>query len=143
VGELERLGRVHIVGTDIDRGSLESARRAEFPEAAFADTPPDIRRAYFTSTPPFALRREVRELVRFEQRDLLRQPAPGAAQHLVVCRNVVIYFDRVTQEELFARFHEALAPGGYLMLGKVETLLGPARSRFAPVEPRERIFRRP
>ncbi len=142
-GELQRLSRVQILGTDIDRASLEQARRAEFPEAAFADTPPDIRAAYFTPAPPFTLRRDVHDLVRFEQRDLLRREPPSGAQHLIVCRNVVIYFDRDTQEQLFSRFHDALGPGGYLMLGKVETLLGPVRSRFAPVEPRERIFRRP
>jgi chemotaxis protein methyltransferase CheR len=43
---------------------------------------------------------------------------------------------------LFQKFYEALAPGGFLVLGKVETLFGPARSRFQGVEPRERIFRR-
>ena len=49
---------------------------------------------------------------------------------------------RATQESLFQRFHDALVPGGFLVLGKVETLLGPSRSLFAAVEPRERIFRR-
>jgi chemotaxis methyl-accepting protein methylase len=67
--------------------------------------------------------------------------APGGFQ-LVSCRNVLIYFDRETQERLLMRFHEALAPGGYLVLGKVETLLGPVRSRFASIDARERIFRR-
>ena len=60
----------------------------------------------------------------------------------ITCRNVLIYFDRATQEHLFQRFHDALAPGGFLILGKVETLLGPTRSLFAAVDPRERIFRR-
>ena len=58
------------------------------------------------------------------------------------CRNVLIYFDRETQEQLFRRFHDALVPGGYLVLGKVETLLGPTRSLFDPVDARERIFQR-
>ena len=44
-------------------------------------------------------------------------------------------------EEL-PRFHDALVPGGFLVLGKVETLLGPTRSLFSAVDPRERIFRR-
>ena len=79
--------------------------------------------------------------MRFERRDLLRE-APPAGLHLITCRNVIIYFDRLTQEALFQRFHEALAPGGFLVLGKVETLLGPARSRFNAVDPRERIFQR-
>ena len=48
-----------------------------------------------------------------------------------------------TQARLFEQFHAALAPGGYLVLGKVETLLGRSREMFAPVDARERIFRRP
>jgi chemotaxis methyl-accepting protein methylase len=62
---------------------------------------------------------------------------------LIVCRNVIIYFDRESQERLFERFVDALAPGGYLVLGKVETLLGSARTALASVDPRSRIFRRP
>ena len=56
---------------------------------------------------------------------------------------MVIYFDRATQERLFEVFTDALAPGGYLVLGKVETLLGPARDRLQLLDPRERIYRRP
>jgi chemotaxis methyl-accepting protein methylase len=56
---------------------------------------------------------------------------------------VVIYFDRVIQERLFATFAEALVPGGLLVLGKVETLFGPARDRLILEDPRQRIYRRP
>jgi chemotaxis methyl-accepting protein methylase len=81
-------------------------------------------------------------MVRFARNDLLKDAAPTAACHLLTCRNVLIYFDRDTQERLFDAFYRALAPGGFLVLGKVETLLGVSRSRFAPVDSRERIFRR-
>ena len=83
-----------------------------------------------------------RRLVRFEQRDLLREPPPAGPFHLVLCRNVLIYFDRASQERLFAAFRSALVPGGYLVLGKVETLLGDARLAYATVDARERVFRR-
>jgi chemotaxis methyl-accepting protein methylase len=85
----------------------------------------------------------VRASVRFQRVDLLDQwpPQPGG-YHLIACRNVLIYFDRDTQERLLARFHDALAPTGFLVLGKVETLLGSVRSQFAAVDARERIFRR-
>ena len=142
LGETSRLSRVHIVGSDIDRASLDRAERAAFDDAAFADTPPELRAAYFSSTPPFTLVPDVRALVAFETRDLLREASPPGGMDLITCRNVLIYFDRATQESLFDKFHRALRPGGYLVLGKVETLLGEARSRFAPVDARERIFRR-
>jgi chemotaxis methyl-accepting protein methylase len=140
-GETADASRVQVLASDIDRASLEAARRGQFAEAAFADTPDDIRRRYFSLRPPFEVVPEVRPLVSFERRDLIVDPSPGGMQ-FITCRNVLIYFDRATQEHLFQRFHDALAPGGFLILGKVETLLGPSRSLFAAVDPRERIFRR-
>jgi len=143
VGELDRLSRVHILGTDIDRDSLSAAARGVYGESAFADTPPELRERYFTPGPAASVVPELRAMVAFERRDLLREMPPEGPWHLIACRNVVIYFDRESQEDLFVRFHDALAPGGVLFLGKVETLLGPVRSLVAPVVQRDRIFRRP
>jgi len=142
-GMLAQLGRVDVLGTDIDRQSLAAAERGEFAEGDFADTPDDLRTRYFAPEAPFTVVRAIREMVRFARRDLLTDPWPANGSFdLIVCRNVMIYFDRESQERLFDRFHEALAPDGFLVLGKVETLLGRARSRFLPVDARERIFRR-
>lgn len=142
-GALSRLSRVDILGTDIDRRSLADAERAAFEERDFSETPPEWRARYFAPVAPFTVDPAVRRLVRFQHHDLLRDPAPGPAYDLIVCRNAIIYFDRVSQERLFDEFYDALTPGGFLVLGKVETLFGRARQRFAPVNSRERIFRRP
>jgi chemotaxis methyl-accepting protein methylase len=143
-GMLAQLGRVDILGTDIDRQVLAAAERGEFEEGDFADTPPDLRSRYFNPEAPFAVAPAVRRMVHFERRDLLASPPPtsGGPFDLIVCRNVLIYFDRETQERLFDAFHAALVPNGFLVLGKVETLLGQARARFAAVDARERIFRK-
>jgi len=141
-GETARLGRVRVLGTDIDRASLAAAQAGSYGESAFVDTPPAMRARYFSPGYPAAVSDELRAMVRFERRDLLLEPPPPGPHHLIVCRNVLIYFDRDSQERLFAQFREALAPGGFLMLGKVETLLGDSRRGFAAVSPRERIFRR-
>lgn len=134
--------RVSILGTDIDKASLAAAERGAFADASFADTPPALRQRYFSTAIPSVVAPEVRRLVRFERRDLLAEAPPFPSAHLILCRNVVIYFDRPTQERLFERFADTLLPNAFLVLGKVETLLGVARGRFAPVEGRERIFRR-
>ena len=141
-GELDRLDRVRILGTDIDRASLVAAERGTFGETAFADTPAALRARYFGAGAPASVAPELRRLVRFGRHDLLREAAPAGPWHLIVCRNVLIYFDRDSQEVLLDGFAGALAPGGVLFLGKVETLLGPVRSRFTAVDQRERIFRR-
>ncbi len=134
--------RVRILGTDIDKRSLDSARAARFDEDAFADTPKEYRDRYFTAGYPASVLPEIKALVALERRDLLLESAPPGGFHVIVCRNVLIYFDRGTQEMLFQRFHDALLPGGMLVLGKVETLLGGIRNKFAAVEARERIYRK-
>ena len=142
-GQLDQIGRVDVVGTDIDRASLAAAERGQYSESAFEEMPAELRERYFSARAPFTIAPAVRRTVRFERRDLLDQfPKSDGGFDLISCRNVLIYFDRDTQERLLARFHEALVPGGFLVLGKVETLLGTVRSRFAAVDARERIFRR-
>jgi chemotaxis methyl-accepting protein methylase len=146
-GEVHRISRVTVIGSDIDRGSLAAAERAVYPPTAFSDTPDDLADAFFprqgngTSEMRSAIP-QIRSMVRFERRDLLREQPPIGPFDLIACRNVIIYFDRPAQEELFAKFHYALAPDGYLLLGRVETLLGRPRSWFVPIDLRERIFRR-
>ncbi len=126
-----------IDATDVDRLSLERTRQAKYPDAAFTEMPANLRRRYFRDGQPLPM---VRELVRVLAHDLTREPPPHPPYDLIVCRNVVIYFERKAQERLFRVFVDALAPGGVLLLGKVETLFGPARERLTLVDPRERIY---
>lgn len=141
-GRAGEAGRLQVTGTDIDRRSLEAARTAEYPDLSLTETPPPVRDRWFDPGPPWTLHPEARQGVRFEHRDLI-SGEPLREQHLIFCRNVVIYFDREIQERLFRRFYDALVPGGFLVMGKVETLIGEARLLFRPVNNRERIFRRP
>lgn len=142
LGDESRLSRLHVIASDIDRGSLDRARRAEYPEAAFGDTPDELRRRYFSPGAPATVVPEVRALVTFERRDLLNEPALRGPLQMIACRNVVIYFDAASQQALYRRFHDALQPGGFLVLGTVETLLGDARRLFEAIDHRHRIFRR-
>lgn len=138
-----RLESVRIVGSDVDRDALSAASRGRYTEAAFVETAPAVREKYFPlDHGMYTVAPEIRSLVAFERRDLLDGGGPGGRMHLIVCRNVIIYFTRDTQERLFERFHDLLLPGAFLVLGKVETLLGKSREMFAPVSSRERIFRR-
>jgi chemotaxis methyl-accepting protein methylase len=141
-GRAHEAGRIQITGTDIDRRSLDAARKGEYPELSMAETPPAVLQRWFTGGPPWAVRPEARQGVRFDRLDLI-SGEPLKEQDLIFCRNVVIYFDRDIQERLFKRFYDSLAPGGFLVMGKVETLIGEARLLFRPVNNRERIFRRP
>jgi chemotaxis methyl-accepting protein methylase len=129
-----------IDATDVDRLSLERTRQAEYPDSAFTEMPADLKRRYFSNGQPVP---RIRGLVQVLAHDLMREPPPRPPYDLIVCRNVVIYFERQAQERLFQVFVDALAPGGLLLLGKVETLFGPARERLTLVDPRERIYTKP
>lgn len=131
------LPRSFIDATDIDRLSLERTRQAQYPETAFPEMPVHLKRRYFLDGRPVA---RIGEVVRVLHHDLTREPPPRPVYDLIACRNVAIYLEREAQERLFGTFATALAPGGVLLLGKVETLFGPARERLTLVDPRERIY---
>jgi chemotaxis protein methyltransferase CheR len=143
-GRSHRLDRVTIDATDIDRGSLERARSARYGLEALSEMPGDLAETYFEAVGhERRVVERVRRRVLVTHRDLSAQAPLRCGYHLILCRNVVIYFDRPMQERLFTTFADALAPGGYLILGKVETLFGPARDGLVLVDPRERVYRRP
>ena len=141
-GMLAQIERLSILGTDVDTSGLSAADRAEYAEKDLNETPAPLRERYFTSEPPFIPAPGVRRLVRFARHDLLGPDYPPAIQDVIICRNVLIYFDRPSQERVLEQFSRSLVLGGYLILGKVETLLGASRGRFVPVAQRERIFRK-
>ncbi|MEO8199102.1 MAG: protein-glutamate O-methyltransferase CheR [Gemmatimonadota bacterium] len=141
----EWMQRLAIDATDIDRVCLERAKAGVYPQSAFTETPPDLLSAY---TEPAGddrrkVRDEVRRVVQVNRLDLTNDAPRHSAYSMIVCRNVLIYFDRPMQERLFAIFATTLRPGGILVLGKVETILGPTRDRLDLVDARERIYRRP
>lgn len=138
------LQRAAVDATDVDRISLERARAARYRADGLTETPAELVRAYLEPEgPEYRVTERVRRRVFVRRLDLSREPPPRTDYHLIFCRNVVIYFDRPMQERLFQCFASALVPGGYLILGKVETLFGPARDRLTLVDPRERVYRRP
>lgn len=137
--------RARIIASDIDAASLTAAQAGVYTDDSFSEMPPRVRERWFARAAEaghWTAGPELRSLIRFERRDLLLEPAPAVPLHLITCRNVIIYFDRESQESLMQRFHDALEPGGYLVLGKVETLLGPSRTLFDAVDSRQRIYRR-
>ena len=141
-GRLDDVSLVDIQATDIDAPALEKAKIAAYPELALVETPAGAKARWFEpGGPPYRLKSEIKRMVRFTQGDLIRDPAPEDLD-LVFCRNVFIYFERELQEELLTRFVDALRPRGWLVLGKVETLLGPVARRLEVVRSRERVYRK-
>src|SRR5574340_1264788 len=88
----------------------------------------------------FQVRPEVRNLVDFGRANLVEGKLPAGPFHVVFCRNVMIYFDKPTQERVVNRLAGCIEPGGYLFIGHSESLTG-IRHPFTYVQPA--IYRRP
>ncbi len=141
-GKPERLGRVTVDATDIDRQCLQRAKAGRYRREALAEIPGDLAERYFEHEgDECRVIERVRRRVFVQALDLNSEVPLRRDYRLILCRNVVIYFERPTQERVFTAFADSLAPGGLLVLGKVETLFGPPRERFTLLDPRERIYR--
>lgn len=142
-GRSNELARLLVDATDIDPVCLERAKAACYRPEHLSEMPGELVRRYLDPVPPdLRVAARVRERVAVRRLDLSTGRALRRDYHLIVCRNVLIYFERPVQERLFQLFVDSLAPGGHLVLGKVEGLVGPARDRLLLVDPRERVYRR-
>src|SRR5262245_45216728 len=133
--------QIKIYGTDIDEDALSVARHALYRVDQLKDVPDELLQRYFTRDGQlWRLRRDIRRWCIFGSHNLTQAP-PLSHVDLLICRNVLIYFGSALQERILARFHYAVRDGGYLFLGRSESLL--ARSRiFAPLHLKWRIFQR-
>ncbi|MFW9902930.1 MAG: CheR family methyltransferase [Candidatus Thorarchaeota archaeon] len=137
------LDRLYILATDLRQEFLEQAQAGVYSHKLLVEINPDKIQTYFKPITPelFQLSNNIREKVIFKKHDL-REPPPSRNFDLILCRNVLIYFSRKQAETLFQRFHTALKPNGYLVLGKCELVPIPVRHLFKVVDSRTRVYQR-
>jgi chemotaxis protein methyltransferase CheR len=118
-------GRVRITGMDLDPRALEVAREGRYGSHAFRATDEPFRARWFEACGEgWRVRPELRENVAFVRGNLVGTGWWEALprQHLVLCRNVLIYFDEQALRRAAEGLTRVLAPGGRLFLGHAETL---------------------
>jgi chemotaxis protein methyltransferase CheR len=132
---------VSILATDVSTSALAIARAGRYDPARLTAVPATVLARYFSREDGgYQLCRALRERVTFARHDLLTA-TPFPAADLILCRNVLIYFNRAEQTRVIARFAAARRAGGVLVLGSTETL--PANPGLSLAElPGERIYRR-
>jgi len=117
---------VLILATDISRRMLEKGSKALYPEETLKDLPSSYQQKYFVrlrnTACTYQISDTVRSMVRLARLNLMDSWPMKGPFHVIFCRNVMIYFDRVTQQQLINRFWELLGPGGYLFVGHSEGL---------------------
>ena len=128
-----------VFATDLDEASLAKAREGFYPDVIAADvTPERLQRFFAKEGSYYRVRREVRDNILFASHSVLRDP-PFSRIDLIACRNLLIYFQRPLQDNLFEIFHYALRPGGYLYLGNSESA-DAAGDLFLTVDKKHRIY---
>ena len=132
---------VKIYGTDIDEDALGTARHGLYRVEQVKDVPPHLLEKYFAREGQmFRFRRDMRRWCIFGRHNVAQDP-PLSHIDLIMCRNVLIYFRSDLQDRILPTFSYALRDGGFLFLGKSESLLARSR-RFVPVVLKWRIFQR-
>ena len=133
---------VTIVASDIDEEVMEKAKKGLYLPRQVVNVPPSYLAQHFSSDDGmYQISPAIMDMVRFRTIDLFTATA-GSHFDMILCRNVVIYFTRDMQEKLYMKFHRSLRPGGYLVMGNTETLVGEATTLFKPTHSRERIYQK-
>jgi chemotaxis protein methyltransferase CheR len=124
--EAGRVGRGdRILATDVSARALAAARQGEYGVRAVRKLPAALAERWLEGGTTLRVKDRVRALITFAPHNLVgADPVPGGPFDLVLCRNVLIYFDLPVAIEVARRLAEALVPGGTLVLGPVEGVLG-------------------
>ncbi|MHC1599819.1 MAG: CheR family methyltransferase [Candidatus Methanospirareceae archaeon] len=134
---------ISIHATDIDEKALSAARAGIYEAQALKNMSKFQISKYFDTdgNGKYCIKEKVKHLVRFQQHDLF-SGKKFSHFDVIFCRNVFIYFQKELQSRLLLDFYNALNIGGYLIMGKTETMLGEAREKFVCVNTRERIYKK-
>lgn len=117
------LNNIRIFATDLDKQVIEKAKVGLYAEKSIASVPAEFKAKYFTKVgPSFKIADEIKARVEFKEHNLLKDPYPSEC-HLIVCRNVLIYFTEEAKEDVFRKFCRALAGGGVLFIGSTEQII--------------------
>jgi chemotaxis protein methyltransferase CheR len=130
---------VKVLATDISTRVLSQARKGTYDKEKVAPVPPGPRSKYFESYTAagrvtVSVGAELRQVVSFRHLNLIEHWPFTGPFDFIFCRNVMIYFDKPTQETLVGRYFDCLASGGLLFTGHSESLTGVSH-RFQYVEP--------
>lgn len=130
---------LQIFATDLSADAIAKARAGHFPAASVRELSPQRQARFFTEQGGgYLIDKRLREMVLFAQHDVILDP-PFTKLDLLLCRNLMIYFDVSLQKRLVALFHYSLRPGGVLLLGGSETV-GRSQSMFRPLQQKSRLY---
>lgn len=117
------LNQIKIFATDLDKQVIAKAKVGLYSEKSVVSVPEDLKKKYFTKVgPSYQISEEIKARVEFQEHNLLKDTYP-TNYHMIVCRNVLIYFTEEAKDEVFVKFQQALAKGGILFIGSTEQII--------------------
>jgi len=118
------LSKIHILATDIDDQVLMKAKDGVYGENSLKGLPQEYKDKYFEKMGDrfYKISDDIKRCVEFKKGNLLKDNYPSG-MHLIVCRNVMIYFTEEAKDEIYKKFHKALVPDGCLFVGNTEQII--------------------
>lgn len=117
------LSKIKIIATDIDKQVLEKARMGIYSPNSLNGLPKEFKDKFFTPVGnSFKISDDIKKCVEFKNHNLLKDEYPANC-HLIVCRNVMIYFTEEAKEEIYKKFNRSLVKEGILFVGSTEQII--------------------
>ena len=117
------LNQIKVIATDLDKQVLDTARMGLYNEKGISGVPEEFKKKYFTKVGnSYQISNEIKSRVEFKEHNLLKDPYPSGC-HLIVCRNVLIYFTEEAKEEIYKKFNSSLVKDGILFIGSTEQIM--------------------
>ena len=117
------LNQIKIYATDLDKQVIAKAKTGLYAEKSIASVPEEFKKKYFTKVgPSYKIADEIKARVEFKEHNLLKDVYP-TDYHLIVCRNVLIYFTEEAKDEIFRKYCKSLSRGGVLFIGSTEQIM--------------------
>ena len=117
------LEKIKIFATDIDKQVIAKAKVGLYAAKSVENVPADLKKKFFTEIGgSYQISDAIKQRVEFKEHNLLKDPYPTGC-HLIVCRNVLIYFTEEAKEDIYAKFNDALVTNGTLFIGSTEQII--------------------
>ena len=124
------LSHIWVIATDIDRQVLDKARMGLYSEKSIVSVPQELKNRYFRKVGKgFQIADEIKRQVEFREHNLLSDLYPTGC-HLIVCRNVMIYFTEEARDSINKKFSASLVRGGILFIGSAEQIINYKELKF-------------
>ena len=117
------LEKIKIFATDIDKQVIAKAKVGLYSAKSVANVPADLKKKFFTEIGgSYQISDSIKQRVEFKEHNLIKDPYP-TGYHLIVCRNVLIYFTEEAKDEVYKKFNGSLAKNGVLFIGSTEQIM--------------------